>query len=291
MTPSSRPLLVVALGGNAISAPGGALTLVEERRSVERICTELAGLAMRYRLLLVHGNGPQVGRLLDAGHALEDLDVLVAQTQGELGYLLAESLERACGEPVRALITRVRVDAADLAFAAPDKPVGPVLPERPTQPAARYAGGSGWRRVVASPRPVDVPDHPAIGRLLADAHVVAGGGGGVPLSPSGPVAAVVDKDRVAAWLAVRLDAAAMLFATDVDGVYEDFGGAAPALLRTLGLDDARARLARGEFPPGSMGPKVESAVAFAAATGRTATIAAAGDLTAALTGGCGTRVG
>jgi carbamate kinase len=292
VTAAPRPLLVVALGGNAISAPTGPLTLAVERGRVDAVAVELARLAAGgWRLLVVHGNGPQVGRLLDAGHDLGDLDVLVAQTQGELGYLLADSLERAGGEPVWALVTRTRVDGADPAFAAPDKPIGPVLRDRPPVAAAPYAGGEGWRRVVASPLPLEVPEHGAVARLLEHGHVIAGGGGGVPVTDAGPAAAVVDKDRVAAWLARRLGAAPLLFATDVDGVYDDFGGASPRLRRALSVAEARERLRRGDYPAGSMAPKVESAVAFATGCGRPAFIASTAAMAAALGGDCGTRVG
>jgi carbamate kinase len=288
------PLLVVALGGNALSAPTGALTLAEERANVRAACAELAALAADgLRLLVVHGNGPQVGRLLRAGQAVDDLDVLVAQTQGELGYLLAAALTAATGDPVHALISRTIVAPDDAAFAMPDKPVGPWLAQRPEAAAVASADGSLWRRVVASPIPLDVPEWPAIRVLLDHGHVIAGGGGGVAVSDAdaAPLPAVVDKDRIATWLAIRLAAAHLLFATDVAGVLDGFATPQARLVPHLGVADALARVARGDYPAGSMAPKVASAAAFVAATGRPALIAAVGDLAAAWAGQGGTRIG
>ncbi|MFX3657652.1 MAG: carbamate kinase [bacterium] len=286
-----RPLLVVALGGNAVSPPASGLGMADERRAVAAICAELAALARGRRLLVVHGNGPQVGRLLGADDDLADLDVRVAQTQGELGYLLADGLEQATGEPACALVTRTRVDPADPALSRPDKPVGPVLKARPAAPAVRVPGGAGWRRVVPSPRPQAVLELDAIRRLLAFGHVIAGGGGGVPVSALGPVAAVIDKDHVAGALAIALDAGRLLFVTDVPGVYVDIEAPEPRVEPWIGHAEAQRRLALGRYAAGSMAPKVESAARFAAATGRTALIAAAGELAAAWRGRCGTSIG
>lgn len=291
MIAGRRPLVVVALGGNAISPPGSGFGMAEERRAVTAICAELAVLARGRRLLLVHGNGPQVGRLLGSDDCLDDLDVRVAQTQGELGYLLADGLERATGEPACALVTRTRVDVADPALDRPDKPVGPPLPVRPSAPAARMPGGAGWRRVVPSPRPQAVLELEAVRHLLAFGHVVAGGGGGVPWSAAGPVAAVIDKDHVACALAVELGADRLLFVTDVRGVYADVEAAEPVVEPWIAEAEARRRLALGQYAAGSMGPKVESAARFAAATGRTALIAAPGELAAAWRGEAGTSIG
>ena len=182
-------LLVVALGGNAVAPPAGDTSLTAERRAIATAMTEIGGLADTWsRLLLVHGNGPQIGRLLDAHGAssLHDLDVHVAQTQGELGYLLADALDRALGgEPTAALITRVIVDSEDDAFSRPTKPIGTVLSRPPWGlPCVRMPDGRGWRRIVASPRPLAVVEFDAIRTLLATRHVVAGGGGGVALRPT-----------------------------------------------------------------------------------------------------------
>jgi len=293
------PLYVVALGGNAVSPPRGDLSFATERAAIDGAAAELVALARTgARLLVVHGNGPQVGRLLGAGGLgdPECLDVHVAQTQGELGYLLAEALDARLGrDACAALVTRVLVDERDPVFAHPTKPIGAVLPAAPAGvPAAREPDGSGWRRVVASPRPVQVIEQAAIAALLATHHVVAGGGGGVPLAGSGssrrPRPAVVDKDWVAALLAGALAAERLVFVTDVSHVFERFGRADQREIHTLSLVEARAHLAAGTFAPGSMAPKVESAIEFVEATRRPAVITTIGSLERALRGATGTTI-
>jgi carbamate kinase len=291
--PSS--LIVAAVGGNAISPPAGPISFADERAAIERAVDELAALAADRRLLIVHGNGPQVGKLL-AAEGVGDpdaLDIHVAQTQGELGYLLAHALERRLGRPgsTVALVTRVRVDARDPSFAHPSKPVGRILAEPPPDVAsARTPDHSGWRRVVASPRPLAVVEESAVAALLKDHHVVAGGGGGVALDGVTPCAAVIDKDWTAALLAVRLGAGSLLFVTDVSHAFDAFGSGEAQPIRVMRVDEARARLSRGVFAPGSMAPKVESAIQFVSATGRTARIATIGEIDAALSNRAGTRI-
>mgnify|MGYP005853645829 CR=1 FL=1 len=286
--PVAERLLVVALGGNALSPPGGAQSYDVERASIARAAVALAALAAQgWRLLVVHGNGPQVGRLLRDDADADDLDLHVAQTQGELGVLLAEAIEREAAAPTVAVVTRVLVDAHDAAFAAPTKPIGPVL-ATPPPGAACVAVAGGWRRVVASPRPLQVVEQDAIATLLRTHHVIAGGGGGVALARevlrSRGLAVVVDKDRVAARLAITLDAQALVFATDVAGV-EDAHATPQARLRPrLTVADAQALLAAGVLGAGSMGPKVESAADYVAATGRSARIVHADAIAAAFDG-------
>ena len=294
---AARPLVVVALGGNAVSPPAGDLSIRAERDAIARAAAELAPLAARgTRLLVVHGNGPQVGRLLaiTAPGDAEALDVLVAETQGELGYLVAAALDAHLGAgATAAVVTRVLVDPDDPAFAVPTKPIGAVL-EAPAAgvACARTPDGRGWRRVVASPRPRAVIEEAAIRALLATHHLVAGGGGGIPLAgPDGvPRPAVVDKDWVAALLAVALDAERLLFVTDVTHAFDDFGRPDAREIRAMHAAEARERLARGVFAPGSMAPKVESAVTFVAATGREAVIATLGQVEVALAGRAGTTI-
>jgi carbamate kinase len=292
-------LVVVAIGGNAISPPRGDLAFTGERAAVARVARECAALARRgCRLLIVHGNGPHVGRLLDAGRAFgeESLDIHVAQTQGELGYLLSEALDHELGgDTVIALVTRVVVNSDDPAFLDPDKPVGPVLPAPPA--AVRSAptpDRRGWRRVVASPRPHAVVELETIRALLPDHHVVAGGGGGIPLmglkGARLPAPAVVDKDWVASLLAIALGAKSLVFVTDVSEAYDDFASAGARPIRHMTTGEARARLQRGVFSPGSMEPKVMSAVEFVEATLRPAVIATIGELERALAGSAGTTV-
>jgi carbamate kinase len=292
------PLTVVALGGNALSPPRGCMDLAAEREAAAAATAELAVLARAgTRLLVVHGNGPQVGRLLaapgvgDARH----LDVHVAQTQGELGYLVAHGLDGHLGGSQSAvLVTRVVVSESDPAFEHPSKPVGPTLASPPTGVPAMPVPGGGWRRAVASPRPIAVVECEAIAALLDRFHVVAGGGGGIPLAGPAearrPVPAVVDKDWVASLLAIALRAERLIFVTDVDAAYDQFDGQAPRRIEALSPGAARAKLVAGVFGPGSMAPKVESAADFAEATGRPAVITALGAIDAALRGAVGTTI-
>ena len=313
------PLVVVALGGNAVSPPRPHPSFGDERAAIAAACRAIATLARPgplgpegARLLVVHGNGPQVGRLLAAPDYGDPaaLDVHVAQTQGELGYLIAAALDSALGTalgtaldtalgtplnaaplPTVAVITRVLVDPDDPGFATPTKPVGAVLATPPAGvPGVAVPGG--WRRVVASPEPHMVVELEAVRRLLERQHVVAGGGGGVPLATTDahPLAAVIDKDRVAAWLAVALDAAGLIFLTDVPAVLDGFGRADARALPRLTVAEATRLEAAGAFAPGSMGPKMASAVAYVRATGRPALITQPGDLEAARRGAAGTTV-
>lgn len=280
MPPPEQPLLVVALGGNALSPPAGDPGYATERAAVAAAAHQLAALAAQgRRLLVVHGNGPQVGRLLGTSADTTHLDIHVAQTQGELGYLLAEALEAACGQSTVALVTRTIVDPADAAFAHPTKPIGPLRPTRPEHgPAVQLPGG--WRRTVASPHPQAVVEERAIATLLREQHVIAGGGGGIAIPRTASRTAtgaqglpgVIDKDWTAAHLAIALHAQALVFATNVAGVEDGHGTPQARLHRTLTVAQARALLAAGVLGAGAMAPKVESAVAYVTATGRPALI-------------------
>lgn len=277
--PPTPGLLVIALGGNALSPPAGDQGYATERAAATSAARQLAALGTGgHRLLIVHGNGPQVGRLLGNETDTSNLDIHVAQTQGELGYLLAEALEQASGAPTVALVTRALVDPADPAFDHPTKPIGPLLPTRPIGAAVQWSGG--WRRSVASPHPVAVVEERAIATLLREQHVIAGGGGGIALSrpstgtaqDSRPQAGVIDKDRMAARLAIAFNAQMLVFATNVAGVEDAHATPQAQLRRRLTVAESRALLAAGVLGAGSMAPKVESAVAFVAATGRPAVI-------------------
>lgn len=276
MPPPEPPLLVIALGGNALSPPAGDQGYATERAAAAVAARQLAALATQgQRLLVVHGNGPQVGRLLGSGADTTHLDIHVAQTQGELGYLLAEALEAASGSATVALVTRALVDPADPAFENPTKPIGPLLSARPPHgPAVQLSGG--WRRTVASPRPLAVVEERAIATLLREQHVIAGGGGGIALARTAAgsqgLAGVIDKDWMAARLAIALQAQALVFATNVAGVEDGHGTPQARLRARLTVAQARELLAAGVLGAGSMAPKVESAVAFVEATGRPALI-------------------
>lgn len=295
---AGTPLVVVGVGGNALSPPGASQSIADERTAVTAVAAELASLARGgQRLLIVHGNGPQAGRLLEAEAAdAGALDAIVAQTQGELGYLISEALDAELGaDSTVAVVTRVLVDGDDAALAQPTKPIGPVLAEAPEgAPVVRQADGSGWRRVVASPRPEAVVELEAIRGLLERWHVVAGGGGGVALADrSGgrsAVPAIVDKDYVASMLGVALGASELVFVTDVPTVFESFGAQPEGAVRRMSVGEARELLASGACPPGSMGPKVESCIEFVEATGGRAVITTVGEVAAALRGEAGTTV-
>lgn len=278
----SRPLVVIALGGNALSPPTadvGADEYAPERAIITRTAETLDGLIKAgYRLLIVHGNGPQVGRLLQSDPVRGNLDIHVAQTQGELGYLLTAALN---GAPVVCVLTRVVVNEP---LGPPVKAVGPVLEHVPAGQSGIRAG-AGWRVTVPSPRPDRVQESRAVSELLCSHHVVAGGGGGIPVDELGrPLNCVVDKDWVASLFAVALDAEHLVFATDVDAVYDDFGKTDARSVPSLSVVQARAMIDAGGVAPGSMAPKLGSAADFVAATGRTAHICGLARVDAAMAG-------
>jgi len=324
--------VVVALGGNAILPRGGRGTAGEQRDAIRAACTGLADLVEEgHDLVLTHGNGPQVGRLLLAQRAARDavaplpLDVLGAQTQGGLGYLLQQQLgnvlrARGIDRSVVSVVTQVIADPQDPAFGDPDKPIGPHYTETELDFLAQKAGeepaaagdgtgdreiegagyrrvdGGTWRRVVASPQPIDIVEAPAV-RALLERQVlpVCCGGGGAPVAPVGRgrdlvgLEAVVDKDRTAALLTRLLGADVLLILTDVERVILDYGKPTARPLDRMTAEEARKHLADGQFPPGSMGPKVTAALDVAARGGR-AVITSLDHAAAALAGTAGTEI-
>ena len=284
------------------------------RRRVEASARALAGLAAEdVRLAITHGNGPQVGDLLVQSEeargkvARAPLDVLVAETQAQIGYLLQQALaneftklHRSTG--VASVVTQVVVDPHDPAFQHPTKPVGPLI-RSDTEVMLKRARGwqlvqdprGGWRRVVPSPRPLEVIEVPAIRALLGAGFVViAAGGGGVPVVRENGrivgVEAVIDKDLASAVLAQNLAAERLVFATDVDRVALNYGTSEARYLPEMTVSEARRYLDAGHFPPGSMGPKVEAAIAFVSSGGRESIITSIARLGEALSGGPGTRI-
>lgn len=281
--------VVVALGGNAIAGRGGSVEPEAMRRRVAEAVAAIADIARSCETVVTHGNGPQVGLLAmqaqvgPPGVDPQPLDVIGAESEGMIGYLLEQELASTFpGSEVATLLTQVEVDAEDPAFRAPAKPIGPVLPEARARDFAERLGWQfraeegGLRRVVPSPRPRRVREVRTIEILLeAGVIVVTAGGGGVPVMvhPDGRfhgVEAVIDKDRTAALLAEALHADALLLLTDVAGVYADWPQPARRLVRAAPSDLA----GRLELDPGSMGPKVEAACDFVARTGRKAMIGA-----------------
>ena len=297
--------VVVAIGGNALIAAGEDGTWEKQLAHARTIAEEVVALrAAGHELVLTHGNGPQVGALALQQESADlpelPLDALTAMTQGQIGYLL----ETAVGQvdpavPTATLLTRVLVDPDDPAFGAPTKPVGPFYDGERARALTRERGwamaddaGRGWRRVVPSPRPHTVLGAGHVGALLErGAVVIAAGGGGIPVARDlTGVAGVVDKDRCSAELALAIGAELLILCTGVPRVALDFGTRWERELATITVADAERALAEGEFPPGSMGPKVESAGHFVEASGGRAVITAPGRLRASVEGADGTWV-
>ena len=297
--------VVAALGGNALLRRGEPLTAEAQRANVKTAAESLAAIVRAgHQLVVTHGNGPQVGLLALQGAAYKPdeaypLDVLGAETEGMIGYIIEQELENALGHdrPVATLLTQVRVDRDDPAFRNPTKFVGPVYDREEAEARAEAAGwqiaqdGDRWRRVVPSPKPLEIPDMRVI-RLLLDQQVVVicAGGGGIPVlrrddgSMIG-VEAVIDKDAASALLARQLDADALLLLTDVDAIYRNFGKDTAAPIHELTLDEAR----KLDLPAGSMGPKIAAALDFAS-SGRISGIGRLEDALAILEGKAGTCV-
>ena len=270
--------VVVALGGNALLRRGEPMSAEVQRDNVRRAAGSLAELVRAgHQLVVTHGNGPQVGLLaLQAAAQRPDesypLDILGAETEGMIGYLIEQELENALpnGPKVATLLTQVEVDPNDAAFGRPTKPVGPVYSQAEAEDLAADRGwsiapdGDKFRRVVPSPPPRHIPDVDLI-RLLLEANVIVicAGGGGIPVvrRPDGSligVQAVIDKDRTASLLAQEIGADALLLLTDVDAVYLDWGKPGQRALRRV----TPQSMADEKFAAGSMGPKVEAACAF-----------------------------
>jgi len=310
-----RPLAVVAFGGNALLPPDGDGTLAEQQRMAEEAARRLLPVLNRgYELIVVHGNGPQVGNILiqveESAERIppQTLDVCVAQTQGSMGFLLETALTNVLGsagfsKEIVTIVTTVEVDAADPAFLKPTKPIGPFFDRERAEALAKSRGwsivedaGRGWRKVVASPRPKAIRNTEIVAWLVNRGKIViAGGGGGVPVvfDDSGRmrgVEAVIDKDYVASLLAANLAADLFVVLTGVPQVYQDYGKPTQKALASLDVAQARALYDAGQFPKGSMGPKIDAALKFVEAGGREVLITDAESLSAALEGKTGTYV-
>ena len=297
--------MVVAIGGNALIAAGEDGSWERQLAHAREVAEEVVALrAAGHELALTHGNGPQVGALALQQEGGEvpalPLDALTAMTQGQIGYLLETAIGQVDpGVPTAALLTRVVVDPRDPAFGAPTKPVGPFYAGGEARRLAVERGwavaddaGRGWRRVVASPRPRVVLGAGHVRALLErGAVVVAGGGGGVPVGADlRGLPGVIDKDRCSAELALAIGADLLVLCTGVPRVALDYGTRWERELATITIGDAERALADGEFPAGSMGPKIESARRFVEAGRGRAVITAPGRLVAAVDGEDGTWV-
>ena len=308
------PTAVVAMGGHAFIRPGEEGNYEDHTRNARSICRELMILIERgYRLVITHGNGPQVGQLMRAvemtRHALPPLplDVLVAQTEGSLGYYLQRALlnemhQRNVYRYVSTMVTQVMVSREDPAFTAPTKPVGPFLSR---EDAERYRdelgwnvgedAGRGWRRLVPSPAPVKIVQADMIREAVRSGNiVVAAGGGGIPVTLSNEgdfvgVEAVIDKDLTSGVLATDCGAELLVILTAVDGVYLGWGTDNPIRLGAVTMAECERHIQEGQFPAGSMGPKVKAIYEFLERGGRRGLITSADKLGDALDGRAGTH--
>ncbi|WP_439590327.1 carbamate kinase [Hydrogenophaga sp.] len=297
--------IVVALGGNALLRRGEPVSAATQRNNIRHAAKALAQLMVEgHQLVITHGNGPQVGLLAlqgeAAGKSAFPLDVLGAETEGMIGYVLQQELDNAYTEPAQfaTLLTQVEVDPKDPAFGSPSKPVGPIYSEDEAKLQAGQRGwsvardGNAWRRVVPSPRPVRILEIEVIRLLVAQGvTVICTGGGGIPVAQRSDgayvgVEAVIDKDHASGLLATELNADAFLMLTDVSAVFTDWGTPAQRALNDVTPEE----LAALDFEAGSMGPKVRAACDFVNRTGGLAGIGALADASAILAGKAGTRV-
>ena len=313
--PVRYPKLVLALGGNALIRAGEAGTLEEQRRRISQAMAPTADLVTAgFASVITHGNGPMVGHLLlqmECARAVVPpmpLFISDADTEGSLGYLIQQCLvnelhRRGQERGVVTVVTQVEVSADDPAFGAPDKPIGPFYPAGEAERLKTERGwhlmedaGRGWRRVVPSPRPLTIIEQDIISYLLRGGIIViAAGGGGVPVirRPNGDlmgVEAVIDKDRASAVLAREISADLLIFLTAVEYVYLDYRQAGQRPLTTLTAPKLEKYLQAGHFAPGSMGPKIESALDFLSQGGRRVLITQPESLAAALQGVTGTHI-
>ena len=306
---SKKGILLVALGGNALIRKGQEGTVEEQFQNLKIPIRQIARLSRDYTILITHGNAPQVGNLLLQQECSSDvprlpLEILVAQTQGQIGYMIESTLDTALmelgihtGQRLVSLISYVVVDENDPAFQDPSKPIGPsftaeraaALPY-PTRKTAK-----GYRRVVASPKPITIVEKREIQKLIQeDFIVICCGGGGIPVIREGRafqgVDAVIDKDLASAKLAEEVGVDIFLIATDVEGAALHFGKREQAFLRALPLEQADRYMREGHFPPGSMGPKIEAAVQYIKSGGKRAVITSIKGIEDAVAGKAGTEV-
>jgi carbamate kinase len=296
--------IVVALGGNALLRRGEPMTAGNQRANIVRAAAVLANLVdAGHSIVITHGNGPQVGLLALQAAATSDggtfpLDVLGAESAGMIGYVIEQELGNLLKERLFAtLLTQVKVDPQDPAFAHPTKPIGPVYDEATARRLASERGwqiapdGDKWRRVVPSPKPLVILEASVISFLVErGVIVICTGGGGVPVVARNDgslcgVEAVIDKDLASSLLARQLKADMLLMLTDVDAVYVDYGTATARALRRMTPKD----LSGQNFPAGSMGPKVSAAIEFTEATGKPTAIGKLDDAVEIVRGERGTR--
>ena len=304
-----KEILLVALGGNALVGKGQTGTLEEQFDNLKIPIRQIAELSQYYRIIITHGNAPQVGNLLlqqDCCTAVPrlPLEILVAQTQGQLGYMIESTLDSALMElgmdaklDFVSLLSYVVVDGDDPAFRNPSKPIGPLYSaeKAATLPYPIQKTAKGYRRVVASPNPLTIVEKREIRKLIEmDFIVICCGGGGIPVVREGRtfcgVDAVIDKDLASARLAQEVGVDIFLIATDVEGAALCYGRRNQEYLRTITLKETKQYLKEGHFPRGSMGPKVEAAIQFVQSTDKRAVITSIDTIKEAVYGKAGTEV-
>ena len=285
--------IVIALGGNALLRRGEKMTAKNQRENIRIAARALAPIIEEHEVVISHGNGPQVGLLSLQSAAYKEveeypLDILGAQTQGMIGYMIEQELGNLLpiGKPIASILTMVEIDPEDPAFSNPTKPIGPVYSEKEARQLAENKGwdikqdGKYWRRVVPSPEPHRIFELRPIHWLLEKGTVViCAGGGGIPTSyvKKGKlegVEVVIDKDRASSLLAFELDADLLIMATDTDGVYTDWGGDSQKIISRTTPEE----IGQYTFDKGSMGPKVEAACTFVERSGQRAVIGSLNDL-------------
>ncbi|MEZ9339061.1 MULTISPECIES: carbamate kinase [Vibrio] len=299
----TKQTVVVALGGNALLRRGEPLEADVQRRNIETAVKTISEIAKVYNVVLVHGNGPQVGLLALQGLEYKKvnpypLDVLGSETQGMIGYMLMQEFKNYLPDRnISCMLTQMTVDPNDPAFADPTKPIGPIYEEAEARELAEKfhwivkPDGQHFRRVVPSPRPTGIVEHEAITQLIDAGHlVICTGGGGIPVKKENGkligVEAVIDKDMSAAFLAKQLDADALLILTDADAVYLDWGKPTQHALRST----TPSELAKFTFDAGSMGPKIEASCEFIQQGGKVVGIGALEDGLQILQGQAGTNI-
>ncbi len=312
--PEKKPLIVIALGGNALIRKGQKGTEEEQLTNLENSCEQIANLVKQdYRIVITHGNGPQVGNILIQNETAKDLvpslplDACGAQSQGEIGYFIQQKLTEAIrkqglSKEVATVITRVAVSPTDSAFNNPTKPIGPFYSKERAQEIVKATGqkinedaGRGYRRVVPSPEPKQILEITAIRALEEKGMIIiACGGGGIPVlinDYAKGAEAVIDKDLAAELLASLLNAEILIMLTDVENACLNYGTSNQRPLKTVTASEARTYLAENQFSSGSMGPKIEAAIRFArSGRGKKAIIAKLDLLENAIQGKTGTTV-
>ncbi|MGD8612767.1 MAG: carbamate kinase [Desulfobacterales bacterium] len=308
MKETQKPILLVALGGNALIRKGEKGTVTQQFKNLVLPIRQIARLSQDYRMIITHGNGPQVGNLLLQQESCSDvpklpLEILVAQTQGQIGYMIESTLDSQLMDlgihikPLISLITYVVVSEEDPAFSNPTKPIGPIYASKKQAPSGYpvVKTAKGFRRVVVSPKPVTIIEKREIKKLIAaDFIVICCGGGGIPVVREGRafqgVDAVIDKDLASAKLAQEVGADIFVIATDVDGVALNYGSNDEKFIPQLTVGSAAQFIAEGHFADGSMRPKVEAATQFVRDGGKRAVITSIEAIESAVKGEAGTEI-